>query len=379
MGGLEWKVHYLAKEFAASGHKVTVFTPHPHRAYRSVAAPPAKGYVVIRRGYPGPGMGRFGVITWLLRRAVRQVHRVNPIDVIHCHPLGIPSQIGVSAALGSGTVVVATTSGGDVAWQTDEGVVERLPPKLHRWVRASAARLDAIVAVSRSMRSAINALDVHTRIVDIPNGVAWSEFQGGRSRFLRDKLGIAEGTLIVLSVGRNIGSKNYRRAMEAFRLAIQTTPDACYVIVGRDVTHLSATSEARALGPHVRLVDQQPMELLPSIYHSADVFLNASLTEGFSQVNAQALASGLPLVLTDAPGNVDAGDHGGALIASATDVNDMSQKLIELLTNRTRREELALAAHAAGRHYAWEKIAGSYLALFEELLSAQRGGRVSDS
>lgn len=317
-------------------------------------------------------MGRLGIVPWLLRRAVRRAHRASPIDVIHCHPLGVPSQVGVEANLGSGTVVVATTSGNDVAWQTDEGVEERLPPHLHQWVRTSAARLDAIVAVSRSMRSAIQALEVDTRIVDIPNGVAWEDFQGGPSRWLRDKLGIAVDAPIVLSVGRYVGSKNYRRAMTAFNLARQTMPDARYVIVGRGAPALAETEEARAVGPSLHLLDQQPMANLPSIFHSADIFFNASLTEGFAQVNAQALASGLPLVITDAPGNVDAGDHGGALIARARDPIDMGQKLAELLCDRGRREELARAAHAAGRRYAWTNIARSYLALFEELLTARR-------
>lgn len=378
VGGLEWKVHHLATEYVRAGHRVKVFAPRPGRDCRGAEMPPVGGYEVVPCGFSGRGMGRLGIVPWLMRRAVRRTHCAAPIDVVHCHPLGVPSQVGVEAGLGGNTVVVATTSGNDVAWQTDEGVEERLPPHLHEWVRGSAARLDAIVAVSRSMRAAIQALDVNTRIVDIPNGVAWDDFQGDRSRWLQDKLGIPYDAPIVLSVGRCIPSKNYRRAMAAFNLARQTTPHARFVIVGRGVPTLADTVEARALGASLSLLDQQPMAHLPAIFHSADVFFNASLTEGFAQVNVQALASGLPLVITDAPGNVDAGDHGGALIARAHDPVDMSQKLTELIASRARREELARAAHAAGRHYSWRTIAQSYLSLFDELLKARRAAGMAE-
>lgn len=372
VGGLEWKVFFLASEYAALGHDVEVFAPRPARIYRRAIVPDPAGFKVHRCGYPARGMGKLAIIPLLMRWAVRRRQRDQHFDVIHCHPLGMPADVGVRSRVNRETVVVGTTSGADVARQTEAGGNERLPRGQFNQVRRSAARLDAIAVVSKAMRQAVADFGIDTRLVDIPNGVAWDAFQCGRSRHLHEKLAIDDRRLIVLSVGRFVETKNYVRAMKAFDKVRRAVPGSCYVIVGRDVPRLGDSVEARALGDDLRLVDQMPMAELPSIFHSADVYFNPSLAEGFSQANAQALASGLPLVITDAPGNVDAGDHGGALIARATDEEDMSSKLVSLLQDSSLRAELGAAAHAAGRRYAWTEIARSYIRLFEELLARRR-------
>lgn len=373
VGGLEWKVHYLASEYTAMGHDVEIFAPRPAFGYRKAVVPAPMGFRVHRFGYPARGAGRLGITRLLMRRAVLRSHRRRPFDVFHCHPVGLPSQVGVEVARGTDAIVVATTTGGDVTHQTERGVAPKLPSRALQQARAGAEGVDAIVAVSRAMRRAVQDLDVKVAVVDIPNGVAWQDFQGGRSDWLQKTLKIPEDQLIVLSVGRNAEMKNYRGAMAAFSRALRHVPAAHYVIVGRDVPRLAETDEAKRLGDALHLVDQQPMSLLPSIFHSADIFFNPSLAEGFSQSNAQALASGLPLVITDAPGNVDAGDNGGALVAVAGDVEDMAAKLATLMESRDRRDALGRESHAAGHRFAWKTIAHQYVTLFEDLRIVRRG------
>ena len=91
----------------------------------------------------------------------------------------------------------------------------------------------------------------------------------------------------------------------------------------------------------------------------------------YFQVNAQALSCGLPLVITDAPGNVDAGKHGGALIARTGDVDSMADCLARLVHDPSARQKLGGEAHQASRRYAWQHIAEEYLAIFEELLDGR--------
>jgi glycosyltransferase involved in cell wall biosynthesis len=77
-------------------------------------------------------------------------------------------------------------------------------------------------------------------------------------------------------------------------------------------------------------------------------------------------------VLTDAPGNCDAGDHGGALIARSKDSTSMADELQLLIEDTALRERLAREAHAAGTRYAWKTIARQYLDIFERLIMARK-------
>jgi glycosyltransferase involved in cell wall biosynthesis len=176
----------------------------------------------------------------------------------------------------------------------------------------------------------------------------------------------------VLSVGRNHITKGYDLGIRVFANISGRFENACYVIVGRGTTKLASLLTESNMEDRVRLVEQVPMSEIPYIYHSADIFFNPSLMEGFAQVNAQALASGLPCVLTDAPGNGDAGDYGGAVIAKTADIESMAEKLTLLLEDSDLRRELGREAHAASKRYSWGKIAEEYLDVFERLVMRNR-------
>ena len=73
---------------------------------------------------------------------------------------------------------------------------------------------------------------------------------------------------------------------------------------------------------------EQGADLEPAVaaaLHARDARRHAEgRLAGGAQVNAQALSCGLPLIITDAPGNVDAGSDGGALIARTNDIDSMA-------------------------------------------------------
>jgi len=372
VGGMEWKVHFLASEYVLRGHQATVFTGRTRWTGPEAPLPITPTYDVIRSGFSGPGMGRLGIVGLLWTRAILARHRRTPFDVIHCHPLGLSSQIGVRIKRLTGIPAIGTTSGGDILQDTARGIGLRSIGYIDRQVRESAAGLDLIASVSRATRTAIEAIQPHAPIVDIPNGVNWTEFQVPRTSRFRERLKIPPTALMVLSVGRNIPSKGFTVALAGFAKVHRNHPDAVYVLVGRDCPRLQDQVVSLGIADQTRLVDQVPMADLPEIFRAADVFLNPSVSEGFAQVNAQALASGLPLVVTDAPGNVDAADHGGALIVQTDNPDDIARALAALIENPPLRSQLAQQAHSAGKHYAWSRIADQYLALFEDLIRRRR-------
>jgi glycosyltransferase involved in cell wall biosynthesis len=251
------------------------------------------------------------------------------------------------------------------------GYGDRLERRFDRIVRGNLTRVDVIASVCRWIRTELERMGTTARIVDIPNGVPWEAFQQAPGEGAEDLLRFGAGSLVVLSVGRHQRVKGFDLGLRAFARVAAGSPRAVYVLVGRDVSKLADLVRELGLGSRVRLIEELPQARLPALFRGADVFFSPSLMEGFSQVNAQALASGLPLVLTDAPGNRDAGDGGGALIAESANVDSMAAALGTLLGDGALRRKLSADAHSAGKRYAWSRIASEYLGVFEELTAAR--------
>lgn len=370
IGGLEWKVHFLARAYRERGHQVTIFTIRPRLAIKQPPHSDDSGYRLIRSGWPLPGGGRFGFTARSLSVAVLKYHNATPLDLLHCHHLGYPTRAALQVKRQTALPVVATTCGADVQTFERLGYGARLNPVIDRMVRANLAAVDAVGAISPTMHGAIRQLSPSANIVDIPNGLPWQMFQIESTDYLRRTLAIPPERTILLSVGRNHPIKGYDSALTAFAAAIAQGADICYVIVGRNTAALVPRLTTLNLTDRVKLIDSVAITDMPAIFKSADIFFNPSLMEGFSQVNVQAMASRLPCIITDSPGNRDAGKDGGAIIAKAEDIDSMATAIARLVRDAGRRESLATEAFNLSRRYDWATIADEYLALFGSLTGA---------
>ncbi|MDH3692314.1 MAG: glycosyltransferase, partial [Gammaproteobacteria bacterium] len=78
---------------------------------------------------------------------------------------------------------------------------------------------------------------------------------------------------------------------------------------------------------------------------------------------------GLPLVVTDVPGNRDIiRDTGGGLIVRNKDTDDMSEALYKLLTDERERARLADIAYQQSSRYDWSYIADQYLDVYRGVI-----------
>ena len=111
------------------------------------------------------------------------------------------------------------------------------------------------------------------------------------------------------------------------------------------------------------------------VLRSADIFLSSSLTEGFPQVAAQALAAALPGVLTDCSGHEDLRSCPGGLMVRRGDPDAIAGALARLVDDVSLRTRMGAAAHDDSRRFAWSTIAQEYLKIFESL--PRRGARGS--
>ncbi|MDR3493817.1 MAG: glycosyltransferase [Ancalomicrobiaceae bacterium] len=119
----------------------------------------------------------------------------------------------------------------------------------------------------------------------------------------------------VVSVGSLQPRKNFSGLIRAF--ARVTTPDARLVIVGEGLMRGELEAEIRQLGLAGRVSLPGYMAAPWAAYAGARAFAFASREESFGLVIVEALAAGLPVVVTPSDGPVEILDHGryGTLVA----------------------------------------------------------------
>ena len=177
---------------------------------------------------------------------------------------------------------------------------------------------------------------------------------GLRERMLRDCALPAEATLLI-GVGRHAPEKRWPMIVQAVMKASVERPIGLLLIGdGRERTRLLA--EVRG-NPHIRLLAPMPRRELARLMASCDALVHGCESETFSMVAAEAVASGLPVIVPDRGGASDHARAGGGLCFAAADAEDAARTLRVLIdrgwarsspTVRTMTEHFAeLFAHYA--------------------------------
>jgi glycosyltransferase involved in cell wall biosynthesis len=118
-------------------------------------------------------------------------------------------------------------------------------------------------------------------------------------------------------------------------------------------------------GGHVRQSD------LPRWYRMADLYISPSHVDGSSVSLMEALASGLPCLVSDIPGNKEwIEDEVNGWLFHDGDVNDLAEKILNAIRNRKSFNEIGKAARKTAEEKAdWTKNFGKLLEAYEKIVS----------
>jgi glycosyltransferase involved in cell wall biosynthesis len=173
----------------------------------------------------------------------------------------------------------------------------------------------------------------------------------------------------VVSVGRLSAQKDFPTLLRAWRIVEATRADAGLVIAG------SGGEEAnlKALAKSLRLKNVAfPgfVENIPELLSRADVYAQPSAWEGFGLTVAEAMATGLPVVVSDADSlpELVAHDRTGWVVLKEK-AEPLAKAILKLINDRVLARRLAVAAREeATARFSVDRMVAEYAALYRELL-----------
>lgn len=238
---------------------------------------------------------------------------------------------------------------------------------------ASTARATRVVAVStQTADDLVRTFGTPaSRIVVVPNGVG-AEFAPGtpaRAEAYRTARGLPPR--FFLFVGTLEPRKNLETLVRAWarwqQLAGPAMGEIKLVIAGgRGWYYETLFDKVRALGleKSVLFPGFVPADDLPDLYRSALALVYPSRLEGFGLPVLEAMASGLPVVISSAPSLVEVAGDAGIRFAP-DDAAGLANALQLIATQPTLREEMRARGLARAAEYSWRRTALETIAVYE--------------
>lgn len=190
---------------------------------------------------------------------------------------------------------------------------------------------------------------------------------------VRARHGIGESARVVLTVGGIQRRKGQLDLVEAAAPLVAEFPDLVFVLVGRrgDSEYASRLTRRIAelrLEPSFRCVEFEPE--LVELFATAEVFVHPSHSEGFGLVVLEAMAMGLPVVVTRCGGPEEiVEDSVNGVLVPVRSPGELTAAVRKLLAEPMEARAMGRAAAVHARTFSMERTARQTVAVYRELLA----------
>ena len=176
--------------------------------------------------------------------------------------------------------------------------------------RLISSRISQVIAVSQGVKNDF----VHRtglaadRVVVIPNGIDPHSFAPDLPRTdARGVFGLPGDKFLFGMAARFKKAKDHMGLVSAFSMARREMGNAFLVLAGDGPlqNEIRETVAAQDLREAVIFLGKIPPQNIPLLLHGLDVFVHPSWREGMPAAILEAMASGLPVIATDAEGVTD--------------------------------------------------------------------------
>lgn len=188
----------------------------------------------------------------------------------------------------------------------------------------------------------------------------------GRAK-ARNEMGYSEERFVVLLIGNHWVNKGLPVLLEALE-PLRELPIDLLLVGQENPEEYRAAVEEKGLRSRVRFMT--PRKDVDFFYSAADVYAAPSLEDTFSLPPAEAMASGLPVIVSSTNGASEIISDGsdGLILQNAKDAATLRQMIRRLYEDRNFREQVGVNAARTAREYTWERNARELQEVFERVL-----------
>jgi len=265
------------------------------------------------------------------------IKRIKP-DILHAHYV---TNYGLFGALCKFNPFVITAWGSDVLIIPEARITSMIKKPIAKYALRKA---NLITCDAQHMKEAMRRLGIAPEKVNIIYfGVDTRKFSTGeKSEELRAKLGIHDSPTVISL--RNLEPLfDIESLIRSIPLVLKEIPESKFVIAGKGSEEKRLKEMAKSLGvsDSVKFVGFIQNDKLPQYLTTMDVYVSTSLSDaGIAASTAEAMACGLPVIITDVADNkkwVEDGENG--FIVPIKDPKSLAEKIIYSLKNENIRKK----------------------------------------
>lgn len=315
-----------------------------HKHFESIAAIRGPGWVcdTLRKNGVEPIFvnSRGGFNFGYLRDLIRIIRRYK-IDIVQSHLFG--SNLYCSIAGLICRVPVISTFHGFV--DTQEG--ERLMPLKTRLINRSSRKL--VFVSDRLKEHYVKKLGfADSKAVTIYNGVDNSVFYPRKDDTIRNELGLSAGNILIGAVGNVRPAKGYDIFLKAARQVYDQHSECRFVVAGQGngALYESLLDLRKDLGLEEVFHFIGFKQDTAKVFNNLDIFVLPSVSEGFSISTIEAMACGVPVVVTRSGGPeeiIENGENGLTVDSGPEDIAWGIMRILEKVEFRNFIKNKGLA------------------------------------
>jgi len=312
------------------------------QGYRSVVVIRGPGWVydqLLERGIQPVVLDAKGSFNIKFLLSLVALIRKERVSLIHSHLLGSNVYAAIAGLL-TRIPVVATYHG-----MVDVAANERFRRIKHTVMRWG---IKHYVVVSNGLLSNIRdqGLLDPSRSSVVYNGIDTDKYGLSGSSAIKEELNLPNDTVLVGSLGNIRPAKGYDLLIAAAAQVVQKVPKAHFIIAGDKkaslMNELEALVERLNIAEHIHFLGfrHDSAKMLSQM----DMFLLSSSSEGFSISTVEAMATGLPVLVTRCGGPEEIITHNASgWMVPVGEPDALAEGLIELMSNKVMSSRIAKA------------------------------------
>lgn len=362
-GGSEKSLYNLVLAMRDKGNRVSVFCLQQGEYAESFKEIENVTYhcLQVRRVYDFSGMKAIRFLRNFLRN-----EQVDIIQTMHT----AADLLGPLVSFGQSARLKLVSSRRDMGF-TKQGKHVRVQKLLNN-------RVDWILANSTAVKESVREVEGYPaeRIRVIHNGIFHEQFQVNDRREAKRKmlasLGLAGDCFLIGNAGNLHGVKGHIFLLQAMAY-LQSSYEKLYCLIagaGPQLADLQQFCRGNNIADKVLFLGN--INEMTSFYAGLDVYVQPSLSEGFSNSILEAMAAGCPVVATDAGGNPDVlyNDLNGYLFPVGNCAL-LAGSITKILANRELAEGMSHRNRSTiSELYSMDVMAARYASFYQSTVQA---------